>query len=77
MFFRQSIINPEMSNYIRKSNNKYMENLINYNNKLKNKFKNLFQNKTYEIQEVNNIYFLLPFVSLVSFLAGYKYKSIL
>lgn len=74
------MIKPELSKYIKESTNKYIENYCNNHKLDKNKsnFTSL-RNNTYKSPEkpyTNNVYYLLTFVSLFSFLAGYKFRNL-
>ena len=75
---RKQMINPEMSKYIKEYTNKW---LINLQEKYSNdspykRVSDLVKQKDEEL-ELPNCFFMIPFVSLVSFLAGYNFcKSI-
>lgn len=69
------MMKPELANYIKESLNKSFNNTL---NKFKEGYSN---NKSYnpsasDDSNSNNIYFLLPFVSLLSFLAGYNFRRL-
>jgi hypothetical protein len=83
---KKPIINSELDNYIKKSLiNSLKEIKENYssNNKkysidsIDSILKNIDIDNSHEYPSINNIYFILPFVSLVSFFAGYNFRSIL
>lgn len=57
------IINPEMSKYIKEQTNKSFE-------KLRNQYSITTYNKS---PDLHNCCYILPFVSLLSFLAGYQF----
>jgi len=61
-------ISKDMSKYIMESTNKYIQRKL--NDKKENGI--LFKPSNQD----NNFYYLLPFVSIFSFLAGYNYKTI-
>jgi hypothetical protein len=67
------IMKPELANYIKESLNKSLNNTL-------NKFKEGYSNKKIynpsDDSYSNNIYILLPFVSFLSFLAGYNFKRL-
>jgi hypothetical protein len=70
-FSNYKFINPELAKYIKDSTNKSIEN-----------FKNRNKYSTYLITKENNPnpnegFMLLPFVSLISFLAGYHFSNFL
>lgn len=74
------MIKPELSKYIKESTNKYIEKYCN-NHKLYNSKSNFtsLRNDTYispETPDTNNVYYLLTFVSLISFLAGYNFRNL-
>ncbi len=63
----RSLISPEMSKYINDTTNKSLE-------KYKNNIKlNIPNHKN----DPPNFLFILPFVSLISFLAGYKLSKLI
>ena len=67
------MMKPELANYIKESLNKSFNNTL---NKFKEGYSN---NKIYNPSDdsnSNNIYFLLPLVSFLSFLAGYNFKRL-
>ena len=63
---RHSLISPEMSKYIRDTTNKSLE-------KYTNKPKFVIPDK----KDPPDFFLLLPFVSLISFLAGYKFCKLI
>jgi len=63
---RHSLISPEMSKYIRDTTNKSLE-------KYTNKPKFVIPDK----KDPHGFFLLLPFVSLISFLAGYKFCKLI
>jgi hypothetical protein len=71
--YRYNSSKPELIKYIKESNEKSFEKFINYNkfNIKKSDF------KKDQLGINNNNYFLLPIVSLFSFLAGYNFRSLL
>jgi hypothetical protein len=89
---KKPIINSELDNYIKKSlinslkeikenyssnNKKYSIDSILKNIDIDSILKNIDIDNSHEYPSINNIYFILPFVSLVSFFAGYNFRSIL
>lgn len=73
---RKQILNPEMSNYIKEHTNKWIKNL---KEKYSNKSPYIKVSDLVKHEEPNmpNNFLLIPFVSLISFLAGYNFcKSI-
>jgi hypothetical protein len=60
---RDCLVNPEMSKYIQEQTNKWVK-------KYSDKYK-----KNNNTISINNNLYILSFVSLLSFLAGYKCKS--
>jgi hypothetical protein len=74
-------VSPEMSQYIINQTNKWLDNkFFNYDKNFNKhpldlNISNLVKGK-YEDKNCPNCYFLLPFVSLISFLAGYKFSAI-
>ena len=75
-YIGNKLIKPELKKYLKESNEKSFEKFINYN---KFDFKNMDLKKVElkkEQLDINN-YFLLPIVSLFSFLAGYNFRSLL
>jgi len=60
------LIDPELSKYIKESTNKSIEKYLNKSKILCTPNEN----------NPNNIFLILPFVSLVSFLAGYHFCKI-
>lgn len=62
-------INPDMAKYIKETINKSMEKYINNKNNTNNTNNIL---TTSDTNETHNYLSLLPFVSLFSFLVGYK-----
>jgi hypothetical protein len=76
-FNRKNFVRPEMSQYIKEqiisTQNKLMEKYSNKNNDLINdKFSNLVNYKNIK-PNLSNSKIILPFVSLLSFLAGYNF----
>jgi len=68
--YSYSMISPEMLRYIKESTNKSIEkykNKNNYNSKLV---------ITKKDKPPNDFFILLPFVSIVSFLAGYHFSNL-
>jgi hypothetical protein len=63
---RHPLISPEMSKYIKDTTNKSLE-------KYTNKSKFVIPDK----KDPPNFFLLLPFVSLISFLAGYKFCKLI
>jgi hypothetical protein len=78
---KNPMINPELDKYIKKSLNnsmdKFKENYSSNNKKYNthNSLKNIYNLP--ENPSTNNIYFILPFVSLFSFFVGYNFRSFL
>ena len=75
---RKQLVNPEMSKYIKDYTNKWLINVQeNYSNNSSYKRVSDLVKQTNEESKVPNCFFIIPFVSLVSFLAGYNFcKSI-
>ena len=78
---REQLVNPEMSKYIKEQTYKYTSNLV---TKLQEKYSINSPCRTcpnISGQNINpklpNSYFILPFVSLISFLAGYKFCKVI
>jgi hypothetical protein len=71
--YRYNSSKPELIKYIKECNEKSFEKFINYN-KFNIKKSDL---KKEQLGINNNNYFLLPIVSLFSFLAGYNFRSLL
>jgi|688.fasta_scaffold1002478_1 hypothetical protein len=77
----KQFVNPEMSKYIKEQTNKW---LISLQEKHSNKpnyisglrVSDLVKQTDIEPKLPNN-YFILPFVSLISFLAGYKFCNLI
>jgi len=69
-------INPDMLKYIRESTNKSIEKYLIKKNDENNINTLIKVNDNNNDDIVPNIYFLVSFVSLVSFLAGYKFAKI-
>ena len=70
--YRYNSSNPELIKYIKESNEKSFEKFINYNK---------FDIKKVDFKKDepginNNNYFLLPIISLFSFLAGYNFSRL-
>ena len=63
---RRPLISPEMSKYIKDITNKSLE-------KYTNNVKFVIPDK----KELPNFFLLLPFVSLISFLAGYNFCKLI
>jgi hypothetical protein len=63
---RHPLISPEMSKYIKDTTNKSLE-------KYTNNSKFVIPDK----KDPPNFFILLPFVSLISFLAGYKFCKLI
>jgi hypothetical protein len=84
---QQNFVNPEMSKYLKEQTNKSIERLLeNYSNKNKSELESAFGTRVSDLvkyrdmgREPNlpNIYFTLSFVSLLSFLAGYKFHNLI
>ena len=85
---KQSLfVNPEMSKYIKEQTNKSITRLQEqYSKKDKSECDSAFGTRVsnlVKIEDLNlnpkfpNIYFVLPFVSLISFLAGYNFHNII
>lgn len=75
---RKPIINPELSKYI-KEKNLEMQNKLSQTYSINTNNKNIFGlvKQTNKQPDLPNYMFLLPLVSLMSFMAGYKFcKSI-
>jgi hypothetical protein len=76
--YRYNSSKPELIKYIKESNEKSFEKFINYNKiNIKKSDSNKLDFKKEELDLNNNNYFLLPIVSLFSFLAGYNFRSLL
>jgi hypothetical protein len=67
-------INPEISRYIKEQTNKWLSHYIN-NIGLKLKTSDLVKSD-YD-SSLPNYYFLISFVSSISFLAGYKFNKLI
>jgi hypothetical protein len=86
---QQNFVNPEMSKYLKEQTNKSIarlqENYLTKNkSELESSFGTLVSNlvKSTDLdlepeQKMPNIYFTLSFVSLLSFLAGYKFHNLI
>jgi hypothetical protein len=80
-------INPEMSKYIKEQTNKSIAMLQEkYSNKNKPEWDLAFGTRVSDLvkstdidpdPKIPSIYFLLPFVSLMSFLAGYNFHTLI
>ncbi len=68
MLYSKRFINPELATYIREHTNKSLEKYLN-----SNEVDKLGQYTSLQIDHAScKWYIVLPFVSLLSFLAGYK-----
>jgi len=83
---KQSLsVNPEMCKYIKEQTNKSITRLQKqYSKKDKLEWVSAFRTQVSDLvknEDLNpkmlNIYFVLPFVSLISFLAGYNFHNII
>jgi len=83
---KQSLfVNPEMSKYIKEQTNKSITRLQEqYSKKDKSEWDSAFGIRVSDLVKTTdlnpklpNIYFVLPFVSLLSFLAGYNFHNII
>ena len=75
---RKQFVNPEMSKYVKDYTNKWTRNLTEKysNNSSYTRVSDLVKH-TNEEPKLPNSFYILPFVSLISFLAGYNFcKSI-
>ena len=80
-------INPEMSKYIKEQTNKSIAKLQEkYSNKNKSDWDSTFGTRVSDLvksthlnpdPKIPSIYFVLPFVSLLSFLAGYNFHNLI
>ena len=80
-------INPEMSKYIKEQTNKSIAMLQEkYSNKNKSEWDSAFGIRVSDLvkstdlnpdPKIPSIYFILPFVSLLSFLAGYNFHNLI
>jgi hypothetical protein len=80
-------INPEMSEYIKEQTNKSISMLQEkYSKKNKSEWALAFGTRVSDLvkptdivpdPKIPSIYFLLPFVSLMSFLAGYNFHTLI
>jgi hypothetical protein len=80
-------INPEMSKYIKEQTNKSIAMLQEkYSNKNKSEWDSAFGTRVSDLvkstdlnpdPKIPSIYFILPFVSLISFLAGYNFHNLI
>jgi hypothetical protein len=69
---RHSLISPEMLKYIRDTTNKSLEKYTN-----KPRFVIPDKNDPPDKKDPPDFFLLLPFVSLISFLAGYKFCKLI
>jgi len=72
---RKQIINPEMAKYIKEQNKKWIKSIeekYSNNSAYVTTGSNLVK---YEEPKIPNIFLLMPFVSLISFLAGYNFRK--
>jgi hypothetical protein len=84
---QQNFVNPEMSKYLKEQTNKSIERLLeNYSNKNKSELESAFGTRVSDLvkytylkpePKMPNIYFTLSFVSLLYFLAGYKFHNLI
>jgi len=84
---QQHFVNPEMSKYIKEQTNKSIAKLQEkYSNKNKSDWDSAFGTRVSDLvkstdlkpdPKIPSIYFVLPFVSLLSFLAGYNFHNLI
>jgi hypothetical protein len=84
---KQNFVNPEMSKYLKEQTNKSIARLQEkYSNKNKSEWESAFGTRVSDLvkytdlgaePKMPNIYFALSFVSLLSFLAGYKFHNLI
>lgn len=72
--FKKQFVNPEMSKYIKEQTNKWLKNYS--NNSHYTRVSDLVK-QTNEDSKLPNNYLILPFVSLISFLAGYNFCNLI
>lgn len=72
-FKQRLFVSPEMSKYISEQTNKSIQKYSN------NNFKRVFNLVKYKDVDslISNFYFVLPFVSFISFLAGYNFHKLI
>jgi hypothetical protein len=74
---RRQFINQETSKYIKEQTNKWLEKYSNPHNSIQYvRVSDLVKQKDMDPKLPNN-YLILPFVSLISFLAGYKFYNLI
>ncbi len=76
---RKQFVNPEMSKYIKEQTNKWLTSLQKkHSDKSISgvRVSDLVKQTTID-PELPNHYFILPFVSLISFLAGYNFCNLI
>lgn len=84
---RRQFINPEMSKYIKEQTNKSIARLQEqYSKKDKLEWESAFPKQVSDLvkhsdidikENLPNYYFILPLVSLISFLAGYNFYNLI
>jgi hypothetical protein len=74
---RRQFINPEMSKYIKEQTNKWLEKYSKTHNSIQGiRVSDLVKQK-YMDPKLPDLYIILPFVSLISFLAGYNFYNLI
>ena len=70
-------VNPEISKYIKEQTNKWLTQFINNGIELKSKTLDLVKSDCAPSASLPNYYFIISFVSSLSFLAGYKFHKLI
>jgi hypothetical protein len=74
---RNKFINPEMSKYIKEQTNKWLEKYSTPRNSIQGIRVSDLVKQTDMDPKFPNTYLILPFVSLISFLAGYNFYNLI